>query len=128
MTKTGKPAATERLFSYGTLQLDAVQIETFGRELSGQADTLAGYRLEQLEIQSAAVVTTSGKAYHPVAVHTGLPENCIEGIVFAVTPSELAHADAYEVEDYRRETVILGSGLVEWAYVDARTRPVITRK
>lgn len=33
----------EKLFSYGTLQLEQVQLDTFGRLLEGQADTLQGY-------------------------------------------------------------------------------------
>ncbi|WP_077034757.1 gamma-glutamylcyclotransferase family protein [Pelomonas sp. KK5] len=112
--------ATQRLFSYGTLQLESVQLATFGRRLNGQADQLPGYRLEQLAIRDSAVVATSGKTHHPIAVHTGSAEDRIEGAVLEVTPGELAHADAYEVEDYRRAEVTLASGLTAWAYVDAR--------
>jgi hypothetical protein len=36
---------TEKLFSYGTLQYEAVQLDTFGRTLLGQKDVLLGYRL-----------------------------------------------------------------------------------
>jgi hypothetical protein len=31
------------LFSYGTLQLEAVQLATFGRKLNGAADGLPGF-------------------------------------------------------------------------------------
>ncbi len=58
----------ERLFSYGTLQQKNVQIETFGRVLTTSADTLPNYALEQLKITDEAVVATSGKEYHPIAV------------------------------------------------------------
>ena len=34
----------EHLFSYGTLQTEAVQLATFGRKLVGEPDTLLGYR------------------------------------------------------------------------------------
>ncbi len=37
--------AVENLFSYGTLQSESVQLETFGRKLEGEPDTLPGYRL-----------------------------------------------------------------------------------
>jgi len=36
----------EQLFSYGTLQNVEVQLETFGRELTGSKDHLLGYQLE----------------------------------------------------------------------------------
>ena len=38
------------LFSYGTLQLDQVQLENYGRKLKGNKDLLKGYRIEDLEI------------------------------------------------------------------------------
>lgn len=115
--------ATERLFSYGTLQLPAVQLATFGRRLDGHADRLPGYRLEQLAIRDAAVVATSGKTHHPIVSPSDTAGDGVEGAVFAITPAELAHADAYEVDDYRRDRVTLASGLQAWAYVDARHAP-----
>lgn len=54
-------SATEHLFSYGTLQLEAVQLSTFGRRLAGHADQLPGYRLAMIEIRDAAIVATSGQ-------------------------------------------------------------------
>ncbi len=115
--------ATERLFSYGTLQLQSVQLATFGRLLAGQLDQLPGYRLERLAIRDPAVLATSGKSHHPIVAPTGCSEDCVDGAVFAITPAELAQSDACEVEDYRRERVRLVSGLEAWAYVDARGRP-----
>lgn len=113
--------ATEHLFSYGTLQLEAVQRSTFGRRLQGQLDRLPGYRLEQLLIRDTAVVATSGKTHHPILVRTGATaSDAVEGTVFAITPAELAQADAYEVADYKRERVTLASGKEAWVYVDGR--------
>ena len=43
-------AYDQLLFSYGTLQLPAVQLATFGRLLAGSADLLPGFRLDMLEI------------------------------------------------------------------------------
>jgi gamma-glutamylcyclotransferase (GGCT)/AIG2-like uncharacterized protein YtfP len=119
MTQATPDAATERLFSYGTLQLEPVQRATFGRILSGQRDFLPNYRLEEIAIRDPAVVATSGKARHPMAVRTGKQADRIEGLVFAITAAELAHADAYEVEDYRRARVTLASGREAWVYLDA---------
>ncbi|MBS0448744.1 MAG: gamma-glutamylcyclotransferase [Proteobacteria bacterium] len=112
---------TERLFSYGTLRLEPVQLATFGRRLDGAPDRLPGHTLTSLEIRDAAVVETSGMTHHPILVHTGLPMDVVDGTVFAVTPDELLRADSYEVADYRRERFILASGQSAWVYVDARS-------
>ncbi len=116
--------ATEALFSYGTLQLPAVQRATFGRLLDGHADSLPGYRLEALQIRDAAVVATSGLASHPIALRTGEAADAVPGTLLLVTPAELAHADAYEVADYRRDRGRLASGRLAWVYADARQEPV----
>ena len=115
---------TERLFSYGTLRLEAVQLATFGRRLEGESDQLPGYTLTLLEIKDASVVQTSGMTHHPMLVRTGCTQDLVDGTVFAITPAELQHADVYEVSDYRREAVVLASGLSAWVYVDARPRPI----
>jgi gamma-glutamylcyclotransferase (GGCT)/AIG2-like uncharacterized protein YtfP len=117
--------ATENLFSYGTLQLEAVQLATFGRCLAGHADRLPGYRLEKLKIQDAAVIATSGQTHHPILVRTNESSNtdAVEGSVFALTPDELKHADAYEVADYQRVSVTLASGRQAWVYVAASSTP-----
>lgn len=118
------PAATEHLFSYGTLQQAGVQLATFGRLLDGRPDTLPGYRLAQLAIDDARVVATSGKTHHPIVSRSGDPADSVAGAVLALTQDELRQADRYEVAAYRRERVTLASGAQAWAYVDARdTRP-----
>ncbi|MDX1400107.1 MAG: gamma-glutamylcyclotransferase family protein [Oceanospirillum sp.] len=111
----------ERLFSYGTLQLDQVQQETFGRLLKGEKDTLTGYALSEVRIRDEAVVATSGKAFHPILKYTAHPEDQVEGTVFDVTPDELAQADRYEVEEYVRVVAVFNSGKTAWAYVCAET-------
>lgn len=108
---------TENLFSYGTLQYEKVQLATFGRKLNGKPDVLPGYRLEQLTITDPAVLATSGETSHPVAIHTGNPDDTIHGMVFAISTEELAYSDEYEVSDYRRVPVQLDSGITAWSYV-----------
>lgn len=112
--------ANEYLFSYGTLQQEAVQLATFGRTLSGKPDALAGYTLTQLTISDSAVIETSGSASHPIIRETGYKSDTVTGTRLEVTPNELRSADAYEVDDYRRVSVVLTSGLTAWVYVDAR--------
>lgn len=114
-------ARSELLFSYGTLQLEPVQLATFGRPLEGRADEMPGYSLSMLKIDDPEVVATSGKTHHPVVTFTGNPSDTISGTVFAITPDELRHADEYEVASYRRDKVRLASGDSAWVYVDANS-------
>jgi len=117
---TPKPAPlTELLFSYGTLQLEAVQLATFGRQLAGASDALRGFELVGLEIEDQRVVAISGKSRHTMARFTGCASDVIPGKVFAVTPDEIQNADKYEVAAVKRIAVILESGVRAWAYVDA---------
>jgi hypothetical protein len=110
----------ELLFSYGTLQLEAVQIATFGRRLSGVSDVLRRFELALLKIEDQTVVAISGKAHHTMATFTGRASDVIPGTVFAVTPDEIQNADKYEVAAVKRVAVVLQSGVRAWAYVDAR--------
>ena len=111
------------LFSYGTLQQTDVQRSTFGRLLSGRADTLPGYAQDMVAIDDPAVVATSGKTHHPIVKHSGVAADRVAGTVFEISDAELAQADRYEVAAYRRVAVTLASGLSAWVYVDARFAP-----
>ncbi len=116
-------AHTELLFSYGTLQLEAVQMATFGRRLTGTRDALRGFELVPLKIEDPTVIAISGKTHHTMARFSGRASDVITGTVFAVTPSEIQSADTYEVAAVKRVTVVLQSGVRAWAYVDARHVP-----
>lgn len=109
-----------KLFSYGTLQQENVQLATFGRRLAGQPDQLAGFVLTEIKIEDPEVIRASGKTHHPMLVFTHRAEDCVNGTVFEITEIELAQADKYEVDDYTRMAVTLISGLQAWVYVDAR--------
>jgi hypothetical protein len=112
---------SERLFAYGTLQLEAVQMATFGRRLTGTRDVLRGFELAALKIDDPAVVAISGKDEHTMARFSGRECDAIPGTVFALTPAEIEHADRYEVAAVKRVSVVLESGIRTWAYVDATT-------
>ena len=113
-------AATEHLFSYGTLQQPEVQLATFGRLLDSRPDQLPGFSLAMLAIDDAQVVATSGKTHHPIASRSANLSDCVPGAVLVISLEELRQADGYEVAAYRRERVTLASGKQAWAYVDAR--------
>lgn len=117
------PARTEKLFSYGTLQLAPVQMATFGRTLEGALDDLPGFRKSVVRIEDPKVVEASGQTHHPIVQFTGDPGDRVAGTVFALTRQELLSADRYEVAAYRRIAVTLGSGLGAWVYIDALHGP-----
>ncbi|MEO6901817.1 MAG: gamma-glutamylcyclotransferase family protein [Bacteroidia bacterium] len=108
---------TENLFSYGTLQQEAVQLAIFNRLLIPCADELLGYTLEMIEIKDEAVLAKSGLSHHPILKHTGNNTDCIKGSVFVITKKELHQADEYEVDDYKRIAVQLKSDKTAWVYV-----------
>ncbi len=109
------------LFSYGTLQQDGVQLETFGRRLAGHPDALVGFRRSLFEITDPDVIRTSGKTHHPMATFTGIDSDRVPGTVFEVSDAELAYADRYETDPaYRRISARLASGVEAWVYADAR--------
>jgi len=115
--------ATELLFSYGTLQLEPVQMAAFGRQLAGTRDMLRGFELVSLKIEDQTVVAVSGKEHHTMAVFTGRASDVVSGTVFTVTPGEIQNADRYEVAAVKRVAVVLQSGVRAWAYVDAGYAP-----
>ncbi|KZN52740.1 hypothetical protein N474_22485 [Pseudoalteromonas luteoviolacea CPMOR-2] len=104
------------LFSYGTLQLKQVQIDTFGRELSGFADTLIGYELGEVEITDEEVIASSGKTVHPILKKSNDPQSKVSGTVFIISDDELEQADKYEAECYQRIKAPLASGKSCWIY------------
>lgn len=120
-------AHSQRLFAYGTLQLERVQLATFGRRLSGSVDTLARFTLVPLKIDDDDVIAVSGKAEHSMATFTGNDSDRISGVVYDLSCDELAAADGYEVPAVERVAVVLESGTRAWAYVDSRITPSESR-
>ncbi len=107
----------ELLFSYGTLQLDSVQKSSFGKLLHGEKTKLFGYRVEQVKITDSEVLKASGQEYHPIVFESNNDSDYVEGTVFEITPEELAAADEYEVDDYKRVSVKLDNGSKAWMYI-----------
>jgi len=121
MKNTAPSPTSEKLFSYGTLQYLAVQLETFERPLARTKDALLGYQLSYVEITDAAVIALSGESIHKMLKPTGNPQDVVEGMVFDVTARELELADSYEVDAYKRIQAPLKSGGTAWVYVDTNS-------
>lgn len=114
---------THLLFSYGTLQLENVQFENYGRILKGERDTLIGYKIEKIQITDSIVLAKSQLEYHPIAVKSVNETDFIEGMLFEITNAELAETDNYEVSEYHRILETFKSGKKAWLYI-AKNRTI----
>jgi hypothetical protein len=108
------------LFSYGTLQQEAVQVATFGRRLRGKPDELVGFEQSVLRIEDPQFVAASGKADHAIVKFNGRNDSRVSGMVFEVSDDELARADRYEPAGYAGIPTVLASGKRAWVYAEAR--------
>ncbi len=109
----------EHLFSYGTLQLEKVQLASFGRILTGTKETLKSFKIAQLKITDEAVLAQSEQEFHPIAIPTNDQNDEIIGTRYEIYSEELKQADAYEVRAYTRVKVTFESGLEGWVYIKA---------
>ena len=107
----------QKLFSYGTLQFEKVQLETFSRKLKGKKDTLTKYKLGKIEIRDPEVLASSDEKYHPILNYSGNSSDEVKGLVFEVTKEELLKADTYEEENYKRILEVFESGQKAWVYI-----------
>jgi gamma-glutamylcyclotransferase (GGCT)/AIG2-like uncharacterized protein YtfP len=109
------------IFSYGTLQQEAVQMTTFGRLLQGERDELVGFERSLRRIEDPQFVASSGRADHAIVRFNGDADSRVSGTVFEVTDDELARADRYEPAGYARVSARLASGRQAWVYADSRS-------
>ena len=107
----------ELLFSYGTLQKSETQLELFGRHLRGWTDVLEGFTTAEIEIDDEEFLAKGegSKQLTAVAYSGGV----INGMVFEITPEEIAMIDEYEPHNYERIVVTLRSGKRAWLYLAA---------
>lgn len=95
-----------RLFTYGTLQHPEIQLQVFGKSLEGTTDSLPNYMLGTIQLPEN---DPEANTYF-IAIYTGNPNDCVEGIWYTITPQNLSAIDNYEGPDYERVSVILKSG------------------
>ena len=107
------------LFSYGTLQLKQVQLNLFGKKLTGTSDILKGYKISTLKISNVKVIKSSGINTHPILEYTNNPNDQVKGTLFEISQAELKQADQYEVSDYQRQQVTFESGKTGFVYLKA---------
>ena len=106
------------LFSYGSLQRERVQLDTFGRRLLGVEDRLPGYALSQVPIANPKRAAIHGATHYANVVATDNAQSNVSGTVLEVNDAELLLADGYEDADgYARIQLEMASGRLAWVYV-----------
>lgn len=104
----------EQIFSYGTLQSKEIQMQVFNKLLTGTPDQLPGYKLKDLQIEEEFGMTD-----YFVAVPAEDPSDMIDGIVFSISGEDLAKADQFESNAYKRIEITLKSGITAWVYIES---------
>src|SRR3989344_677753 len=97
----------ENLFVYGTLKNHDVQNKVIGRIVNGKPDSLRGFR--------KSLITLNNKEY-PIIIEDQKSTRAIEGLVSELSEEELKKTDEYEGDAYRRQMIMLNSGLKAWVY------------
>lgn len=111
------------IFSYGSLQLESVQVSIYGRGLRGEPDELVGYVRTLVEVPKWHKAAASGLTHYANVEPTADSGSRIAGTVLELTEVQLAVTDAYEQDaEYIRVTADLASGQSAWVYVSAGTK------
>jgi gamma-glutamylcyclotransferase (GGCT)/AIG2-like uncharacterized protein YtfP len=110
------------IFSYGSLQQEAVQISAYGRVVQGEPDALLDCVLTLIEVPKLHKAASSGLTHYKNVESSPGSGSRVSGTVFEISAQELAVTDAYEQEsDYVRVGAVLASGRSAWVYVSAGT-------
>jgi gamma-glutamylcyclotransferase (GGCT)/AIG2-like uncharacterized protein YtfP len=108
------------LFSYGSLQEQAVQLSVYGRALRGEPDELMHCVREHIAVPSWHKAAASGVTHYANVVFQPESDSRVAGTVLELTDAELVASDAYEQDaDYVRVMTTLASGRRAWVYVSA---------
>jgi gamma-glutamylcyclotransferase (GGCT)/AIG2-like uncharacterized protein YtfP len=106
------------IFSYGSLQQDAVQLANYGRVLHGERDELIGWVRTKVDVPEWHKAAAAGLSHYANVERTPESGDAVTGTVFELTDAELAATDAYELDaEYARVVVALASGRSAWVYV-----------
>jgi gamma-glutamylcyclotransferase (GGCT)/AIG2-like uncharacterized protein YtfP len=108
------------IFSYGSLQQEAVQVSVYGRVLRGEPDTLVGWVRTLIDVPKSHKAASLGTTHYANVVRSPQSSASVEGTVLELTELELNASDDYEREaGYVRVMITLASGRSAWVYASA---------
>lgn len=106
-------------FSYGTIQERKVQLQLYGRILTGEKDSLPGFKTTLVENKDPASLARGEEKFQRLAIPSANFNDRIEGTVYELMDDELELTDKYEPAGYSRVKLQLQSGKEAWIYVGA---------
>ncbi len=110
------------IFSYGSLQEEAVQLAVYGRALRANRDALVGWVRTLIEVPQWHKAAAQGTTHYANLERSQSSSDIIEGTVLEVSDAELAASDGYEDDaGYQRAMITLTSGRRAWVYVSAQS-------
>jgi gamma-glutamylcyclotransferase (GGCT)/AIG2-like uncharacterized protein YtfP len=110
------------IFSYGSLQEQAVQLSVYGRVLRAEPDELLNCVREQIAVPPRHKAAAAGVTHYANVVFTPGSGSRVAGKVLELTETELALTDGYEQDaEYVRVIARLASGRRAWVYVSSGT-------
>ncbi len=94
----------EQLFVYGTLKKPNVQKSIIGRTIKSSPDILQNFTRSKIKIEKIYPIIINKKG------------KFVRGLVLSVNSKELKLIDEYETNCYKRQKVVLKSGINAWVY------------
>ena len=109
------------IFSYGSLQEEAVQLSIYGRALRGEPDELLDCVCTQIKVPKWHKAAANGVTHYANVSFTPGSGSRVAGTVLELSDSELAASDGYERDaEYVRVMTTLASGRRAWVYLSGR--------
>ncbi|MDO3694720.1 gamma-glutamylcyclotransferase family protein [Wenyingzhuangia sp. chi5] len=99
-----------KLFTYGTLQDESVQLALFNKTLKGSIDSIIGFEKQE--------ITLDGVIY-PILVKNNKSTKVIKGTCYDLSDQEILICDEYEGNEYKRIVIELCSGIEAWVYISS---------
>ena len=108
------------IFSYGSLQEEAVQLSVYGRVLRGESDALVGWVRTRIDVPKWHKAATQGTTHYANVERSPQSASRVAGTLLELTDVELTASDGYERDaEYVRVMITLESGRRAWVYVSA---------
>jgi len=95
-----------KLFSYGTLMDDYVRTSVLEKHVDAKPDILKGYTITVHPVLTSYPVVKPNK------------DDFVNGVVFEVNDDDLKKLDRYESNYYKREDIVLDSGIKSMVYIE----------
>jgi len=106
------------IFSYGSLQQEAVQLSNYSRVVRGDPDELIGWVRSEIAVPKWHKAAAAAISHYANVERSPESGRRVAGTVFELTDAELAATDTYELDaEYGRVLAELASGRSAWVYV-----------